>query len=574
MSDSSSSSSSGSNTYPIYTPQSTAALQIAQLAESYGSYTFNWAINNYAATTAMTDTAVANFLSTSQLGLTAAKQMIAQYNNTYVPEMGQLATLAGTYSSAARVAVNAGAAESASEQGSASGLNAAKMDLQSYGIDPSSGQYAELEESNRAAAGAAAAGAGVTAGEATQAAGRQLLGESIQVGEQLPGDTVNELNSAYQGISGAENAVLANAQTGANLLDASNPFLSTAMSLKYPNTGTTSSSHQSSQSQPATNTGGGNAATDPSSKGSNPNGSPASTNPTTGGNQQQPGSNNNPVDPTTGLPLAPNNAGDPSGLPSYGDTPTDAFGSPGTEANPYGAEFNDSLGSPGALPTSTGDTPTQGDNPFMPATPDTGSSTPFSDNSQGYGGGATTDTSAIPPPDYSSGSDNSGGDNTGYSNSYDTSGGDNSGGDTSGGDYSGGDNSGGGGGGYYGFQGGAFARGGPVAPRTAIPPQRGGFANAPHQILQRAVQQNMAKGGRIPMGVSPSHGQNVDDVPARLNAGEFVVPRDVAAWKGQEFFQNLIKKSRALSAGAPAKPSMKPPLPGQQQRPAIRPPGQ
>jgi hypothetical protein len=561
MSDSSSSSSSGSNTYPIYTPQSTAALQIAQLAESYGSYTFNWAINNYAATTAMTDTAVANFLSTSQLGLTAAKQMIAQYNNTYVPEMGQLATLAGTYSSAARVAVNAGAAESASEQGSASGLNAAKMDLQSYGIDPSSGQYAELEESNRAAAGAAAAGAGVTAGEATQAAGRQLLGESIQVGEQLPGDTVNELNSAYQGISGAENAVLANAQTGANLLDASNPFLSTAMSLKYPNTGTTSSSRQSSQSQPATNTGGGNAA----------------TNPTTGGNQQQPGAQPGAqpgtqpgTTPNNGI--APNNTGDPSGLPSYGDTPTDAFGSPGTEANPYGAEFNDSLGSPGALPTSTGDTPTQGDNPFMPATPDTGSSTPFSDNSQGYGGGATTDTPAIPSSDNSGGSYNtSGGDNTGY----DTSGGDNSGGDTSGGSYdtSGGDNSGGGGGGYYGFQGGAFARGGPVAP-AAIPPQRGGFANAPHQILQRAVQQNMAKGGGIPMGVSPSHGQNVDDVPARLNAGEFVVPRDVAAWKGQEFFQNLIKKSRALSAGAPAKPSMKPPLPGQQQRPAIRPPGQ
>jgi hypothetical protein len=259
------------------------------------------------------------------------------------------------------------------------------------------------------------------------------------------------------------------------------------------------------------------------------------------------------------LPYAPQNAGDPSGLPSYADTPTDAFGSPGTEANPYGSEFNDSLGSPGALPTSTGDTPTQGDNPFMPATPDTGSSTPFSDNTpQGYGGGYNPP--AIPPPSNSGGAGN-------YTpvdafSSIPSSG--------NSGVYSGG----GGGGGYYGFQGGAFARGGPVAPRTAIPPQRGGFANAPHQILQRAVQQNMAKGGRIPMGVSPSHGQNVDDVPARLNAGEFVVPRDVAAWKGQEFFQNLIKKSRALSAGAPAKPSMKPPLPGQQQRPAIRPPGQ
>ena len=255
MSDSSSSSSSGSSSYPIYTPQSTAALQIAQLAASYGSYTFNWAQQNYAATTAMTDQSVSNFLSTSQLGLTAAKQMIAQYNNTYVPEMGQLADLAGTYSSSARVAVNAGAAESASEQGSSTGLDAAKMNLASYGIDPSSGQYAELEESNRAAAGAAAAGAGVTAGEATQAAGRSLLGQSIQVGEQLPGDTVNELNSAYQGVSGAENAVLANAQTGANLLDAANPFLSTAMSLKYPNTGNTSFSRQSSQSQPANSNG-------------------------------------------------------------------------------------------------------------------------------------------------------------------------------------------------------------------------------------------------------------------------------------------------------------------------------
>jgi hypothetical protein len=217
----------------------------------------------------------------------------------------------------------------------------------------------------------------------------------------------------------------------------------------------------------------------------------------------------------------------------------------------------------------------------MPATPDTGSSTPFSDNTpQGYGGGDTNytpppDTPAIPPPDYSSPPpDNTDSspppDNTDYSNPDNTDSSpppDNT-------NYNSGDYGGGYGG--YGFQGGAFARGGPVVPRAAIPPQRGGFANAPHQILQRAVQQNMAKGGRIPMGVSPSHGQNVDDVPARLNAGEFVVPRDVAAWKGQEFFQNLIKKSRTLSAGAPAKPSMKPPLPGQQQRPSIAPrlPGQ
>ena len=57
-------------------------------------------------------------------------------------------------------------------------------------------------------------------------------------------------------------------------------------------------------------------------------------------------------------------------------------------------------------------------------------------------------------------------------------------------------------------------------------------------------------------------GQNTDDVNARLNAGEFVVPRDVAAWKGQEFFQKLIDESRRKRLGAPAKGKPKPAMAG------------
>jgi hypothetical protein len=63
--------------------------------------------------------------------------------------------------------------------------------------------------------------------------------------------------------------------------------------------------------------------------------------------------------------------------------------------------------------------------------------------------------------------------------------------------------------------------------------------------------------------MSPSGGRQVDDVqaqapggPARLNADEFVIPRDVALWKGQEFFQKLIDQSRARRVTAPAKPQM------------------
>jgi hypothetical protein len=80
-----------------------------------------------------------------------------------------------------------------------------------------------------------------------------------------------------------------------------------------------------------------------------------------------------------------------------------------------------------------------------------------------------------------------------------------------------------------------------------------------------AIPSYAAGGGMIPASMSPSGGRQTDDVQAvipqtggraQLNANEFVIPRDVALWKGQEFFQNLIKKSREARVGAPAKPQM------------------
>lgn len=54
--------------------------------------------------------------------------------------------------------------------------------------------------------------------------------------------------------------------------------------------------------------------------------------------------------------------------------------------------------------------------------------------------------------------------------------------------------------------------------------------------------------GPVPVTASPSRGAALDDVPARLTAGEFVVPQDVVRWKGEEFMQKLIAKSREDSA--------------------------
>jgi hypothetical protein len=81
-------------------------------------------------------------------------------------------------------------------------------------------------------------------------------------------------------------------------------------------------------------------------------------------------------------------------------------------------------------------------------------------------------------------------------------------------------------------------------------------------------------GGQVPTSgdnldpkMSPSGGAAIDDIRARvnqsgqevrLNADEFIVPDDVAKWKGEEFFQKLIMQSRKDREQAPAKPTVAP----------------
>lgn len=72
-------------------------------------------------------------------------------------------------------------------------------------------------------------------------------------------------------------------------------------------------------------------------------------------------------------------------------------------------------------------------------------------------------------------------------------------------------------------------------------------------------------GGAVPAEMSPSGGGAIDDVdavapggPAKLNAGEFVLPQDVTSWMGEKALQNLIMKARKEKDGATAKPQQKP----------------
>ena len=88
-------------------------------------------------------------------------------------------------------------------------------------------------------------------------------------------------------------------------------------------------------------------------------------------------------------------------------------------------------------------------------------------------------------------------------------------------------------------------------------------------------------GGEVPMEASPSNGAATDDVAAsapgvpniRLNGGEFVIPKDVASYQGEKFFQGLIMKSRkAMGQGTEAERPVGPAVGGGPDQPVRRAP--
>jgi len=73
-------------------------------------------------------------------------------------------------------------------------------------------------------------------------------------------------------------------------------------------------------------------------------------------------------------------------------------------------------------------------------------------------------------------------------------------------------------------------------------------------IPDQAIPTGATPGGAVPHTASPSGGKAIDDVDAKLTVGEFVIPKDVMSWKGEEYFQRLIEQTRKAKPQATAKP--------------------
>jgi hypothetical protein len=240
--------SSGSSTSaPVDTLDAQLSREISQVAQQYGTQVFNWANSTLAPNQAVTNDVVGNYMQAAQSDAGLANQTAQQYTDIGAPALANLNNAAGSYSSKARQQVMAGQAEAGSMQGSQAGISSAEQQLQGFGINPNSGVYQELEQSNKAAAGASAAAAGTQASLATQAAGRGLQSTAVTADQQLPGQSINASTAAAGALGGASSAQLSNTATAAGALDASNPFLSTAQNITAEGTGSNSTNQSSSQ---------------------------------------------------------------------------------------------------------------------------------------------------------------------------------------------------------------------------------------------------------------------------------------------------------------------------------------
>jgi len=97
---------------------------------------------------------------------------------------------------------------------------------------------------------------------------------------------------------------------------------------------------------------------------------------------------------------------------------------------------------------------------------------------------------------------------------------------------------------------------------------KGGAFGAGGALASGGALAFLEEGGAVPIDASPSGGAATDDVTAsgpggngaiRLNAGEFVIPKDAVSWLGEKTLQDLILKARKGKAEATAKPRQQAP---------------
>lgn len=175
--------------------------------------TYNWGLGR-SDEIGVTGKAVTNqALDTSKAFNNYATQDRSTWDQNYLPAMLDQLNYARNYTTDARKQANRGGAMADVAMTFDAASDLAKRNLQSYGINPNSGQFAGLETGTATARAKALAGAGTKSDRDTEMMGQQLLDNAIGRGSILPGQAVNEAGVGIAAGNQAVNTDLATAQT-------------------------------------------------------------------------------------------------------------------------------------------------------------------------------------------------------------------------------------------------------------------------------------------------------------------------------------------------------------------------
>jgi hypothetical protein len=197
-----------------------AQAQAAAAAMSYDmqKQQMDWAKEQFKESSAISNRVIDDAIARQDKLDTIAAEDRKRYTSIYQPLEDSLAAEAQDYSTPARREKQAGAAMADVSQQFKLARAAAQDRLESFGIDPSQTRAAALDVNARIAEATARAGAGNQARERTDAMGRALRSEAINVGRGYPGQVAQSYGLASQTGSGAANTEFGNVASGASTM--------------------------------------------------------------------------------------------------------------------------------------------------------------------------------------------------------------------------------------------------------------------------------------------------------------------------------------------------------------------
>lgn len=212
---------------PDYSGIASASKESAELSYKLGKEQLAWARDEYAQNRNLVDAVVGSSLNRQAVNDEAASADRARYQNTYQPLEDEAIADARSYAGPGRQEYEMGrAASEVAQQVEASRRNA-RQQLESFGINPADTRYAALDANARIQGAAAAAGAANQAHAQTEAVGRAMRSEAINVGRGYPGQIAGTYGTALQSGNQAVNSALANFSSGANAMGTAPQYMAT-----------------------------------------------------------------------------------------------------------------------------------------------------------------------------------------------------------------------------------------------------------------------------------------------------------------------------------------------------------